>query len=364
VRRILLTMIPIVLLALAACQTPQPGPTATAVAPSPTSAPSIPTEAPPVVATEPPSVPTEVLPAPPTSPPAPTSTPPPAPAAPETGDAYVTAEGGLNLRSEASAAATLLQTLALGTHLTAIGQPTAPDAAGIVWQNVQTDDGQSGWVSVQYLSSAQPSPSTAPPQPPAAPAPPTVKSGFVYVASVGGLNMRADSSVSSLILRMLADGQRLQTNGLTIGPDDNGITWLNVKTDDDLEGWVSVEFVREQVPSVAPAAPPANVPDAVAEILRRTNELRASHGLPPYILNDDLNRLALTHSQYMSQNGITHVDGSGLSARHRITNAGYGAGRPTENIFGGQASVDDAWSFWTTSPGSSARARDTASGPS
>jgi uncharacterized protein YkwD len=343
-------MTPIVLLALAACQTPQPGPTATAVAPPLTSAPPVATEAPPAVATEPPPAPTEIPPAPsPTSPPAPPSTPPSEPATLETGDAYVTAEGGLNIRSEASAAATLLQTLALGTHLATIGQPTAPDAAGIIWQNVQTDDGQSGWVSAQYLSSARPAPSPGPP-PSAEPASPTITHGFVYVASVGGLNMRAGSSVSSLILTRLADGQRLQTNGLTVGPDENGITWLNVKTEDGVEGWVSAEFVSEQVPSVAPAAPPANLPDAVAEILRRANELRQSRGLPPYILNDDLNRLALMHSQYMSQNGITHVDGSGLSARHRITNAGYGAGRPTENIFGGQASVDDAWAFWSTSP--------------
>jgi uncharacterized protein YkwD len=148
----------------------------------------------------------------------------------------------------------------------------------------------------------------------------------------------------------LANGQRLQTNGLGLGPDDNGITWLNVKTDDGVEGWVSAEFVTEQVPSVAPAAPPANVPDAVAEILRLTNQLRQQNGLPAYFLNDDLSRLALEHSQYMAQNGITHVGADGLTARQRITNAGYGAGRATENIYGGQVTVEVAWDYWSSDP--------------
>jgi uncharacterized protein YkwD len=67
-------------------------------------------------------------------------------------------------------------------------------------------------------------------------------------------------------------------------------------------------------------------------------------------LNDDLTRLALEHSQYMAQNGITHIGAGGLSARQRITNAGYGVGRPTENIYGGQASSDDTWSYWSTDP--------------
>jgi hypothetical protein len=103
----------------------------------------------------------------------------------------------------------------------------------------------------------------------------------------------------------------LQTNGLGFGPDDNGITWINVKIDDGREGWVSAEFVSTQVPSVAPAAPPANVSDIAAELLRRTNALRQQNGLHPLVLNNDLTQLALTHSEYMSQNGITHIGAGG-----------------------------------------------------
>ena len=348
-------LIPIVALAIAACQSPQPAPPPTSTAGPPTSTPApappvpVDTLAPTAAPTTAPTVPPTAAPtaAPTTAPPA-TATPPPSPA---TSEAYANAPGGLNLRAEASTAATLLRTLPFGTHLTVIGQPTAPDAAGIAWQNVRTDDGQSGWVAAQYLSSTRPEVVAAPTPtaPPATGTTPSVKSGYVYVASVGGLNLRASASASAQQLALLANGQRLATNALTSGPDSLGITWLNVRTDDGVEGWVSAQFVSAQVPSVAPATPPPNVSDAVAEILRRTNDLRARSGLAPYALNDDLSRLALTHSQYMSQNGITHVDGSGLSARQRIANAGFG-GRPTENIYGGQATIDQAWDYWATDP--------------
>jgi uncharacterized protein YkwD len=161
---------------------------------------------------------------------------------------------------------------------------------------------------------------------------------------------RTAAGASSKLLTTLANGQRLQTNGLGFGPDANGITWLNVKTDNGQEGWVAESFVTDIVPSVATPAPAVNFSDAVAEILRRTNELRRQNGVPEVTLIEDLNQLALEHSQYMAQNGISHSGAGGLSAKQRIINAGYGAGRPTENIFGGQASIDDAWGYWVTDP--------------
>lgn len=339
--------VPIALVVLAACQTPPPTPAPTAVVgPPANTATTVPAPTPAEV-TVPTVAPTATPEAAPTL--APTSQPTAAPTqAPAARDVFVSADGGLNLRAEPSATATLLQLLASGTHLTAIGQPTAPDAAGIAWQSVRTDDQQSGWVASQYLSDAAPEPIAS--APPATTAP-VADTGYVYVASVGGLNMRAQASVSSSILTMLANGQRLETNHLSSGPDANGITWLNVRTEDGagLVGWVSAEFVSAQVPSVAPAPPPANISDAAAEILRRTNELRAQHGLSPLALDGGLTQLALAHSQYMAQNGITHTGAGGLSAKQRIANAGYG-GRPTENIYGGQATIDQAWDYWASDP--------------
>jgi uncharacterized protein YkwD len=270
---------------------------------------------------------------------------------------YVNSDNGLNLRADPSSTATVLRTLDPGTSLTAIGTANPPDAGGIAWQNVRTADGQAGWVAAQFLIDTQPvvAAPTATPLPTLPPdatpvVTPIAASGYVYVASPEGLNLRADKSASSQLLTTLANGQRLQTNGLGFGPDGNGITWLNVKTDSGQEGWVSAAFVTTQVPSVATPAPAVNVSDAVAEILRRTNELRRQNGVPEVTLIEDLNRLALEHSQYMAQNGISHTGAGGLSAKQRIINAGYGAGRPTENIYGGQATIDDAWSYWSTDP--------------
>jgi uncharacterized protein YkwD len=351
---------------LTACQTPPPpdaptsapttAPTRAAVVATNTTQPaatatSQPTAAPtntPLLTATPPVVETAT--------PAPTAT-PTTPPPPATREVYVNSDNGLNLRAEPSSTSTVLRTLDRGTVLTAIGAANPQDAGGIAWQNVQTADGQAGWVAAQFLIDTQPAAAapTATPLPTLPPdatpvVTPIAVSGYVYVAAPDGLNLRADKSASSQLLATLANGQRLQTNGLGFGPDANGITWLNVKTDSGQEGWVAAAFVTDQVPSVATPAPAINVSDAVAEILRRTNELRQQNNLSPLILIDDLNRLALSHSQYMAQNGITHIDAGGLSPRQRITNAGYGSPYASENIFGGQASVDDAWQYWSTDP--------------
>ncbi len=347
----------------AACQTPPP-PAAPTTVPTAVAAAATNTARPAATATsQPTATPTNTPPTTATSTiadtptPAPTATAPTATATPATREVYVNSDNGLNLRTEPSSTATLLRTLASGTRLTAIGAANPPDANGIAWQNVSTVDGQSGWVAAQFLIDTKPVaavPTATPPTVPAIDTTPVVTpiaaTGYVYVAAPDGLNLRADKSASSQLLATLASGQRLQTNGLGFGPDVNGITWLNVKTDTGLEGWVASSFVTDKVPSVATPAPAVNVSEAVAEILRRTNELRRQNGVPEVTLIDDLNRLALEHSQYMAQNGISHTGAGGLSAKQRIINAGYGAGRPTENIFGGQATIDDSWGYWVTDP--------------
>jgi uncharacterized protein YkwD len=351
---------------LAACQTapPAPVPTVAARTATPTSLPAV-TE--PAVSTS--TLTPSLTPSPSASPPptasptmSPTSTPtslslPTAAPTLVVREVYVNSDNGLNLRAEPDATGTVLRTLSPGTHLTAIGSAAVPDANGVAWQNVSTDDGQSGWVAAQFLIDRKPINAT----PTSTPVPlstiettlvvtPIASAGYVYVAAPDGLNLRAQASASSQLLRTLANGQRLQTNGLGFGPDENGITWFNVKTEDGVEGWVSVQFVTTTVPSVATPAPAVNVTEAVQEILRRTNALRQGSSVPAVTLNDDLSRLALEHGQYMAQNGISHVGADGLSARQRISNAGYGAGRPVENIFGGQATIDDAWDYWITDP--------------
>jgi uncharacterized protein YkwD len=263
-------------------------------------------------------------------------------------DRYVNSTDGLNLR--ATAGGSVLITLAHGTRLKAIGQPTAPDAKGIRWQQVQTDNGQTGWVAAQYLSATNPA-APAAAQAPAPAAPPR----YVYVNSADGLNLRADKSSSAKVIVTLANGQRLRSLEAKSGPDARGMTWLSVKTDDGQEGWVAAQYVADQPPAAPktisiPTTTAVNAADIAAEILRRTNDLRQQHQVSPVALNDTLSRVALAHSEYMAQNGISHTGAGGLSGKQRIINAGFGAGRPMENIYGGQASIDDAWDYWVNDP--------------
>ena len=117
---------------------------------------------------------------------------------------------GLKLRAEANAASTVLRKLGYGTHLTATGQPTAPDAQGIAWQNVRTADGQSGWVAAQFVSSTQLAAVTATPVTASGTAAvPFGKAGYVYVAAPRGLTVRAEASADSTDVILVAYGLRL-----------------------------------------------------------------------------------------------------------------------------------------------------------
>jgi uncharacterized protein YkwD len=101
-------------------------------------------------------------------------------------------------------------------------------------------------------------------------------------------------------------------------------------------------------PAASPTAPAQ--PGDAAILFSRVNALRAEHGLDPYPLNDQLTAAALRHSQDMANTGnIDHTGSDGSTARQRIVESGYGEGPTGELIFGGETSVDEAWSFWTNS---------------
>ena len=158
---------------------------------------------------------------------------------------YVNSPDGLNLR--ASAGGSVQSTLAHGMHLKTIGQPTAPDAAGTCWQQVQAANGQIGWVAAHYLSLANP-------LAPVDVSEPQVAAHFVYVNSADGLNLRADKDSTAQVLVTLANGQRLHSQDVRFGPDARGLMWLEVKTDDGQAGWVAAEYVTDQEPAPAGSA--------------------------------------------------------------------------------------------------------------
>jgi uncharacterized protein YkwD len=105
------------------------------------------------------------------------------------------------------------------------------------------------------------------------------------------------------------------------------------------------------VVALPPTATPNPSLDAVVDLFNRTNALRAQNGLPPYRLSDKLNASAQRHSQDMANTGnIDHAGSDGSTAKQRILDTGYEAQFTGEDIYGGMATVDDAWNYWETDP--------------
>ena len=90
-------------------------------------------------------------------------TPTPVPAAVSRRELWVNESDGVNLRSEAKKSAITIKVLKFGLHLIALEGVSGPDTEGLTWQQVQTDEGQSGWIVSMYLSPTQPSSSTPTP---------------------------------------------------------------------------------------------------------------------------------------------------------------------------------------------------------
>lgn len=244
-----LTLVLIVALLATACSAePEPTPTET-----PTSEPTVP----PTWTPTPAPTPVPPTPAPPVNTPAPTPEPPPA-------DLWVNAANGLNLRAEPVSTGRLIAVLKDKQHLIAISPPAAPDAAGIPWQNVRTDDGQTGWVSAQFVTTtnpaggatpaATPAPATTP-APAATPAPGTTGVD-AWVAAVDGLNLRAQAALTGTLIALLPYGTHVTKLGATIGPDAGGVTWQNVRTDDNRTGYVSAQFLTATRPTTTTATTP------------------------------------------------------------------------------------------------------------
>ena len=166
--------------------------------------------------------------------------------------------------------------------------------------------------------------------------------------------------------------------------------WLLVDSTSNPRGWVSVDFVDAPIPVATlpiadlsptptlapitstpapippsptpialsipptlapiPLAPPlSTLPDDVAsELFKRINALRAENGLPAYTWSSQLTVAALRHSRDMAQTGNFDLIGTDNSTvAQRIAEAGYKAITTGENIYGGIATLDDVWSFWS-----------------
>jgi uncharacterized protein YkwD len=280
------------------------------------------------------------------------------PPAASTGEAWVIATNGLNLRAQAATTGTLIALLPTGTHLTLTGAPSAPDASGITWQSVRTDDGKAGFVSAAAISTTKPT--TPTPAPATAvtavattiPATTTTTTGTVYVIATNGLNLRAQPSTTATVVVNLAYGQKLTALAPKTAPDAGGVAWQNVRTEANQAGWVAADYLSATPPvtTTATITPTGSSVTSMAnDILQRLNALRAQNGLQPVALNSALAAAALRHSQDMAKTGNTaHVGSDGSTPDQRMRAAGYAGGTGEEAIYGGRATVDDAWYFWTT----------------
>lgn len=267
-KHFLFVVIVALMLLATACQA-GPAPTGTPT-PQPTSAPTF-TRTPPPTWT-----PTEEPSPTPADTPTPAATPTPVP-----DEVWVSAAGGLNLRAEAKAGAKLVATLKQQQHLVALSPVTAADASGITWQNVRTDDGQTGWVSAQFLTKTNPAAPTvtvtvvaaATPPPASTPAPaaaaPTAApagapSGEAWVNSAKGANLRSQAAVSSTVIIVIPFGAHVALTGGPQGPDAEGITWQNVRTDDAKTGFVSAQLLSATKPVTTTTPTPAAATPAAA----------------------------------------------------------------------------------------------------
>ncbi len=155
-----------------------------------------------------------------------------APASPAaTHEVWVNSANGLNFRDKPGG--TLIATLATGTHLTAIGAPSAPDVNGTVFQQVRTDDGQTGTVAAIFqgeslLSTTSPA-STS-----------TTSTTDRWVNSDIGLNFR--DIPGGNLLAVLPNGQHLTAIGSPNPPDANGTVFQHVRTDDNQMGYVAAIY--------------------------------------------------------------------------------------------------------------------------
>lgn len=316
----------------------------------------------------------------PTTAPAP-ATPASTPAPAKTSDAYVTSTDGLNLRAQANTTSNVVVIIPFGAHVTTLSAAAAPDAAGIAWQNVRTDDGKTGFVAAQYLSATKPGATTPTPSatitstatittpiatatitaPIATTTPSTTTLGNVYVTAADGLNLRAQPATTAAIVATLAFGQRLTALAPKGTPDAAGIAWQNVRTEAGQAGFAAAEFLSSTpvtttagiTPTATVTSTPvsgANAGSIVDQVLRRINELRAQNGAQLVTPNAQLAAAALRFSQDMAKTGLTtsHTGSDGSTPQTRTTAAGYAGKRVAEVIYGGQVTIDDVWHFWTT----------------
>lgn len=118
------------------------------------------------------------------------------------------------------------------------------------WVKVRLYSGTEGWVNSVYLTTSVPvsqlpvlggMPTPTPTPLPVQPATPIAQP--TAVVTTGVLNVRSGPSVSFAVVDVVYQGQQL----VIVGRNESS-TWVNIRTPDNIEGWVNADLVQ---PSVA-----------------------------------------------------------------------------------------------------------------
>jgi len=196
---------------------------------------------------------------------------------------------------------------------------------------------------------------------------PTTSPAFqvqVNSPDVGYVNVRDTPSSNGALVTQAKDGATLDvlepanTAKAKVGQVGQ---WLEIRTPDGKEGFAAAWYLILPGASPAPKAQPGVSPaptslppdlaGATLELFNRANAFRVQNGLPPYRFSSQLTASAERHSQDMAETGaIGHAGSDGSTVRQRVGDTGYGDWPTDEVVFGGVATVDDAWQFWTTDP--------------
>lgn len=114
---------------------------------------------------------------------------------------------------------------------------------------------------------------------------------------------------------------------------------------------VTPTLASPQSPTSAPVAPTVGPSGPSLELFNRTNSIRGANNLAPYKWSDMLATAAKRHSADMAKTGnIDHTGSDKSTSAQRMREAGYSILFSGENIYGGMASIDDAWSYWSEDP--------------
>ena len=143
--------------------------------------------------------------------------------------------GGVRMRAQPDTSGTIMiDNLGFGTTVTTVSDQVVT-ADGHDWRNVQTPDGQAGWVASEFLDQVQP------------------QGPERYSVIEDGVRMRAQPDTSAaIVVNSLGLGTVLTGLSDQVVTAD-GHDWRNVQTSDGQAGWVASEFM-------GPVGQPGRVP--------------------------------------------------------------------------------------------------------